>query len=169
MQDLLNASLGLNLGIDFLPGAFRVRRRRFGGRRRRPPAAVAGRVLRNVDRTWRNPDLLLWHGDLSAIDHGAYLYLPHGSEGGVTDPARFAAMPWTPPDMCCSTPCRPSRIDATLRESLNRGMLAEASALVPDKWLDPCPARRPGVRCGRRTSSFLDARLASTAWLPEAA
>lgn len=62
VQDLLNASPGLNLGVDFLPGSF-------GYDGSRPPGAVdAGSVLwldaftANVDRTWANPNLLVWHG-----------------------------------------------------------------------------------------------------------
>ena len=48
----------------------------------------------NVDRSWRNPNLLLWHGDLWVIDHGASLYFHHGWRTGVTDPAKFAAQAW---------------------------------------------------------------------------
>ena len=63
VQDLLNASPGLNLGTDFLPGSF-------GYDGEPSPSADPARVLwldavtANVDRTWRNPNLLLWHGDL---------------------------------------------------------------------------------------------------------
>ena len=73
VQDLLSASLGLNLGVDFLPGAF-------GYDGSRPPGAEEGaRILwfdalvANVDRTWRNPNLLVWHGQIWAYDHGASL------------------------------------------------------------------------------------------------
>ena len=58
MQDLLNASAGLNLGIDFLPGSFG-----FDGDAAAAPE-VAGTVVwldafcANVDRSWRNPNLL---------------------------------------------------------------------------------------------------------------
>ena len=86
VQDLLNASPGLNLGVDFLPGAF-------GYDGDLPADDPAGAQIlwldaftANVDRTWRNPNLLLWHGDLWVIDHGASLYFHHGWAGGVTDP-----------------------------------------------------------------------------------
>ena len=88
VQDLLNASVGANLGIDFLPGSFGV-----DGQVSTPDDEGA-RVLwldaftANVDRSWRNPNLLVWHGDLWVIDHGASLYFHHGWAGGVTDPAR---------------------------------------------------------------------------------
>ncbi|MFC6342325.1 HipA family kinase, partial [Nocardioides hankookensis] len=99
VQDLLNASAGLNLGIDFLPGSF--------GYDGELPASdgVAARVLwldaftANVDRSWRNPNLLVWHRDLWVIDHGASLYFHHAWSGGALlkegAPARFAAQPWS--------------------------------------------------------------------------
>ena len=63
MQDLLNASLGLNLGVDFLPGSFGFDTAvevtpDFAGTALWLDAFVA-----NVDRSWRNPNLLVWHGD----------------------------------------------------------------------------------------------------------
>ena len=33
--------------------------------------------MENVDRSWRNPNLLIWHGGLWLIDHGATLYFHH--------------------------------------------------------------------------------------------
>src|SRR3954463_4077061 len=77
VQDLLNASLGLNLGVDFLPGSFGF------DSSCRPDPVAAARVLwldaltANVDRSWRNPNLLMWHGRMWAIDHGACLYFHH--------------------------------------------------------------------------------------------
>ncbi len=40
----------------------------------------------NVDRTWRNPNLLVWHGDIWLIDHGAALYFHH--DWSRADPAK---------------------------------------------------------------------------------
>ena len=94
VQDLLNASIGLNLGVDFLPGSFG-----FDPTFEVAPD-IAARTLwldalvANVDRSWRNPNLLVWHGDLWLIDHGAALYFHHAWSGGITDPARFAAQPY---------------------------------------------------------------------------
>jgi len=77
IQDLLTASEGTNLGVDFLPAALPF-----------SPAAepqVDGdlaadvvwfdALVTNVDRTAQNPNLLWWHGRLWLIDHGAALYL----------------------------------------------------------------------------------------------
>ncbi|MEO6512336.1 MAG: HipA family kinase, partial [Nocardioides sp.] len=94
VQDLLNASPGANLGVDFLPGSFGFDGEVDGD------SSVGAKVLwldaftANVDRTWRNPNLLRWHGDLWVIDHGAALYFHHAWAGGVTAPERFASQPW---------------------------------------------------------------------------
>ena len=77
MQDLLRRSGGLNLGIDYLPGALDFDPPAFA-----VDAGPAGRVLwfdaliNNVDRSWRNPNLLVWHGRPWLIDHGAALDVP---------------------------------------------------------------------------------------------
>ena len=79
VQDLLRASPGRNLGIDFLPGALDLDVGAFA-----VDAGFAGRVLwfdaliGNVDRTWRNPNMLFWHGSPYLIDHGAALTFQHG-------------------------------------------------------------------------------------------
>ncbi|MDN5896976.1 MAG: hypothetical protein L0H93_23505, partial [Nocardioides sp.] len=61
VQDLLNASIGLNLGVDFLPGSFG-----FDGDLATADGIAASTLwldafTANVDRTWRNPNLLFWH------------------------------------------------------------------------------------------------------------
>jgi hypothetical protein len=94
VQDLLTASLGLNLGIDFLPGSFG-----YDGSRPPEPDTAADilwldALTANVDRTWSNPNLLVWHGRPWLIDHGAALYFHHSWPSRAPDPARFAAQPF---------------------------------------------------------------------------
>ena len=78
IQDLLRASDGLNLGVDFLPGALE-----FETGAATVDPALAGRIVwfdalvANADRSWRNPNMLLWHGSLYLIDHGATLTFQH--------------------------------------------------------------------------------------------
>ena len=99
------AEIAYNDGSKLFDVEERGWRRAFGyeGESSTPPD-VAARVLwldaftANVDRTWRNPNLLLWHDDLWVIDHGASLYFHHAWPGAVTDPARFAAQPWSAAD-----------------------------------------------------------------------
>lgn len=80
IRDLLNASTGLNVGLDYLPGSLTF------------DPAVPGALdpllaseivffdalVLNVDRTAKNPNLLHWHKRLWLIDHGAALYFHHG-------------------------------------------------------------------------------------------
>jgi hypothetical protein len=78
IQDLLRASEGLNLAVDFLPGSAG-----FDPLGWTADEGFASELLwfdaliQNVDRTWRNPNLLVWHGDIWLIDHGAALYFHH--------------------------------------------------------------------------------------------
>ncbi len=165
VQDLLNASAGLNLGIDFLPGAFG-----FEGEAS-IPADEAARVLwldaftANVDRTWRNPNLLLWHGDAWVIDHGAALYFHHAWPAGVTDPTRFAAQQWDIGDhVFGSSADRLAAVDATLE--LSADDLREVVAEVPDGWLEPVPGAASPDDLRAAYVAFLTARLATRSWLP---
>ena len=165
VQDLLNASAGLNLGIDFLPGAFG-----YEGEAS-IPADEAARVLwldaftANVDRTWRNPNLLLWHGDAWVIDHGASLYFHHAWAAGITDPARFAAQPWDVGDHVFGADVdRLPAVDAgvELSDEDFRAVVAD----VPDAWLEPVPGADTPDELRAAYVSFLSARLATRAWLP---
>jgi hypothetical protein len=165
VQDLINASVGLNLGIDFLPGAFG-----YEGEASIPPEEAA-RVLwldaftANVDRTWRNPNLLLWHGEAWVIDHGAALYFHHGWSGGVTDPARFAAQPWDVGDHVFGAYAdRLAGVDAALE--LTDEDLAAVVADVPDVWLEPVAGASSPDELRAAYGAFLSARLGTRAWLP---
>lgn len=173
VQDLLNASAGLNLGVDFLPGAFG-----FDAEAATDPA-VAGKVLwldafcANVDRSWRNPNLLVWHGDVWVIDHGASLYFHHAWPGGslLKDGAaeRFAAQPWDAGDhvLLPHAGALPAA-DVEVRALLSREVLVEVLAEVPDTWLEPVPgAETPGALRAAYVE-FLLARLETRQWLPQA-
>jgi hypothetical protein len=175
VQDLLNASAGLNLGTDFLPGSFG-----FDGH---VPSGQAGersddpvRILwldafvANVDRSWRNPNLLLWHGNLWVIDHGASLYFHHGWAGGVGDPQRFANQAWSADDHIFGDHAAelPS-VDAELRGLLTGQALTEIVADVPDDWLEPVPGAEDPQALRAAYVDFLTTRLGTRQWLPQAA
>jgi len=78
IQDLIRASGGLNLGLDYLPGSVM-----FDPVAEKPDADLASRIVwfdayvTNVDRTPRNANILMWHRRLWLIDHGAALYFHH--------------------------------------------------------------------------------------------
>ncbi|WP_244928665.1 HipA family kinase [Nocardioides sp. W7] len=172
VQDLLRASIGLNLGVDFLPGSF-------GYDGEVPTGAdVAARVLwldafcANVDRSWRNPNLLVWHGDLWVIDHGASLYFHHGWPGGSLAKEgaaeRFAAQPWDLSDHVLEryAGALPA-VDEDVRARLSADDLPEVLSLVPDVWLEPVPGAETPDAVRAAYVAFLTARLATRQWLPE--
>ncbi|PVG82065.1 hypothetical protein DDE18_15390 [Nocardioides gansuensis] len=172
VQDLLNASAGLNLGIDFLPGAFG-----FDGalpdQHGHTGDAEAAKVLwldaftANVDRSWRNPNLLVWHGDLWVIDHGASLYFHHAWPGGVADPQRFARQPWDPSDHVLGAYAdRLDAADGEISRLLDRQAFTEVLAEVPDEWLEPVPGAETPDALRAAYVDFLTARLATRDWLP---
>lgn len=138
VQDLLNASVGLNLGVDFLPGSFGWDSGQVVG----PDEAAAilwlDAYTANVDRTWRNPNVLVWHRQLWLIDHGASLYFHHGWTRGTDTEARFAAQPYDADDhiMAGHRGALPDA-DARLAPMITRDLLADVLATVPDEWLEP--------------------------------
>jgi hypothetical protein len=167
VQDLLTASPGPNLGVDFLPGAFGYD----GDLAADDP--VGARVLwldaftANVDRSWRNPNLLRWHGDLWVIDHGASLYFHHAWGGGLTAPERFALQPWDLSDhVLASSAGGLAEVDAQVGEALGHDVFAEVLAEVPDAWLEPVPGAGSPDRLRSAYVDFLDARLTTRQWLP---
>jgi len=170
VQDLLNASPGLNLGVDFLPGASGYDGELPG------EGAEAARVVwldalcANVDRSWRNPNLLVWHGDLWVIDHGASLYFHHAWAGGIGDPERFAAQPWDPADHVLLDRAHGlGEIDEQLTARVDQAALVEVVAQVPDAWLEPVPGTESPEAQRAAYVEFLTARLRTRAWLPKVA
>jgi len=85
IRDLLKASVGLNLGVDYLPGALGYD----PAAATAPSAELAADIVwfdalvLNVDRTPRNPNLLEWHRRLYCIDHGASFYVHHDWSGAT--------------------------------------------------------------------------------------
>ena len=164
VQDLLTASVGLNLGIDFLPGSFG-----YDGYRHRLERSEAARVLwldaytANIDRTWRNPNLLLWGRQVWCIDHGAALWFHHAWERST--PERFAAQPYDTKDHVLGwASTHAAEADAALAPLVTPQLLDEVLGSVPDEWLPPYP---PDAR-GRYREHLL-ARLAPPRpWLPVA-
>jgi hypothetical protein len=168
VQDLLTASVGLNLGVDFLPGSFGY------DASFRPDPAVAARILwldaytANVDRTWRNPNLLSWHGNVWAIDHGAALYFHHSWPNGVGSAERFATQPYDVSDHVLAryaggVPAVHDRIRAEVDAALLRTVVDQ----VPADWLEPVPGADTVEAVRAAYVDHLVARLASAgSWLP---
>ena len=127
VQDLLKASGGLNLGMDYLPGSLG-----FDALAHVIEPALASTVLwfdalvGNVDRSWRNPNLLMWHRDLWLIDHGATLTFHHA---------------WSRSDSWAGKPYDRAghvlheQATAQVSQVLGTGEISAAVADVPEVWL----------------------------------
>lgn len=134
IQDLIRASAGLNLALDYLPGSLG-----FDPLVEPPGPDLTSRILwfdalvTNVDRTPRNPNLLTWHGRLWLIDHGASLYFHHAwRDWRAASKRPFAAardhvlLPFAR-DIFDA--------DAKLAPQLTSKILREIVDLVPEAWL----------------------------------
>jgi hypothetical protein len=169
IRQLLQASLGNNLAMDYLPGSAM-----FDPAARDPvdPMLASSTVwfdafITNVDRTPRNPNLLCWHRSLYLIDHGAALYFHHG---------------WSDLDMHARTPFPLIRdhvllpwadgmesTDARLRPRLTRAVLEQILRQVPDEWLLPEPgAGTPDAKRAAYVNYFLTRLGAARAFVEEA-
>jgi len=147
IKDLLDRSIGTNLGLDFLPGAlpFTLASGASGqpgqGRQVRQafdPRLAADIVwfdalIANVDRTTRNPNLLRWHDDPWLIDHGAAIY-PHHR---WTDPAAQGRRSFAPIRDHLLLPFAGSLVEADRRlaERLTESDLWAVIAGIPEDWL----------------------------------
>ncbi|MGN6793226.1 MAG: HipA family kinase [Streptosporangiaceae bacterium] len=164
IQDLLRASGGRNLGVDFLAGAVD-----FDAGVPDVTGELAGLIIwfdalvSNADRSWRNPNMLFWREDLYLIDHGATLTYQHRWEGAngaasrpyeVTDHALIGCAPLI------------DEADSALADRITAEVLRDAVAAVPDEWLEPEPGlERPALVRDAHVKQ-LTARLASReAWL----
>ncbi len=168
VQDLLTGSVGVNLGSDLLPGAFGY------DASYTPDRELAGRILwldslcANVDRSWRNPNLLLWRGELFAIDHGAALYFHHAWPAGVGAPERFAAQPYAASEHILRHYAAEAQAqDQSLAARVTREQLDAVLAEVPDAWLEPVPGAETPDLLRAAYVDHLDARVTGArAWLP---
>jgi hypothetical protein len=138
IQDLIAASAGINLGVDFLPGALPYS----PAAGWQPDPELAADVVwldaltTNVDRTAQNPNLLVWHGRLWLIDHGAALYRHHAG----LDPAD-AERPFGQIADHVLLPRAGSIVaaDERLAPRVDEALLAGLVALVPPDWLAGTP------------------------------
>ena len=134
IQDLIRASAGLNLALDYLPGSLG-----FDPLVETPGQELASRILwfdalvTNVDRTPRNPNLLTWHGRLWLIDHGASLYFHHAWKDWKAASKRpfIAAREHVLLPFAGAIP----ETDGALAPRLADKVLREIVDLVPEEWL----------------------------------
>ena len=156
IQDLLGRSAGTNIGLDFLPGALAFSPA--VGPAPDPDLAAAivwlDAYTTNVDRTPRNPNLIVWHRRLHLIDHGSALYIHHTWR----DPAEHARRPFEPIRDHVLLPFASSiaALDARL------------APMVTRPWSRAWPTRSPTTGCRPRPGCPIPTRIAgrtsTTSW-----
>jgi hypothetical protein len=168
IQDLIRASGGLNLALDYLPGSVM-----FDGLADAPDAALASSIvwfdayISNMDRTARNPNLLMWHRRLWLIDHGASLYFHH--RGGDYAGRSADAFPLIRDHVLLPLATELPESDATLAPRLYPARLREIAHLVPDAWLTQDAFYANPAQRREAYASYLIARLeAPRAFVEEA-
>ena len=152
IQDLIRASGGLNLGLDYLPGSVM-----FDPVADKLDADLASRIVwfdayvTNVDRTARNANMLMWHRKLWLIDHGAALYFHHA---------------WTDMDQRSKDPFRLIKehillpfagaletVDEAMTASITKNAIKGIVDLVPDDWMKD---NSPFSRIAENKQAYVD-------------
>ncbi|WP_276480310.1 HipA family kinase [Paraflavitalea pollutisoli] len=146
IQDLLKASVGINLALHYLSGSIT-----YDPAVTKLPARLASEIvwldclLTNVDRTARNTNMLIWNKELWLIDHGAALYFHHS----WTNWEEQAKRPFAPvrDHVLLPQASELEAVDATFKPLLTEERIRSIVNLVPDEWLEtgadePAAARR---------------------------
>lgn len=152
IRQLLKASPGLNLALDYLPGSvtFDPAARDSAAPAEASMIAWFDAFTQNVDRTPRNANLLEWHGKLHPIDHGAALFFHHdwdSMEAKIESPfpqiEQHILLPWA---------SEIDRAGAEARKRLTPEALAGIVEMVPAEWLEAMP----GMSAAERREGYLD-------------
>lgn len=134
IQDLIRASAGLNLALDYLPGAVT-----FDPVAEKPDSALASSIVwfdafvTNVDRTPRNTNMLMWHKRLWLIDHGASLYFHHTWKDYLERSRNPFSM--IKDHVLLRVANSLQEIDAKMTELITPETIESTVKLIPDEWL----------------------------------
>lgn len=134
IQDLLKFSQGLNLGLHYLSGAIT-----YDAAANDCEALLASKIvwldafITNVDRTFKNTNLLIWKKELWLIDHGASFYFHHSWNNWETT----ALTPFTLIKDHVLLP-KATKLEEAHQEfttKLNTEILHEIVSQIPEDWL----------------------------------
>ena len=162
IQDLLKASVGLNLGLHYLSGSIT-----FDPVVNRVDALTASQIvwldclLTNVDRTARNTNMLVWNKELWLIDHGASLYFHHQWDGWQEMALRPFAQ--VKDHVLLPAASRLEEVDAAFRALLEPAVIEGIVGLVPDEWLTGGPWAETPDAIRRVYSEFFTRRMTNSA------
>jgi hypothetical protein len=160
IQDLLRASSGLNLALDYLPGSIT-----FDPLVEKVNAKLASQIVwldcfvTNVDRTPRNPNLLVWHKNLWLIDHGASLYFHHAWQNWAEQSRR--PFEKVKDHVLLPQATDLEAVDAEFLQFLTGEIIDSIVSLIPDEWL--ASEQLESAEAQRQVYiKFLQARLAAS-------
>jgi hypothetical protein len=135
IQNLLKASAGLNLALDFLPGALAFDALDAGLLESRLASSIVwfDAYVTNVDRTPGNTNMLWWHRRLMLIDHGASLYFHHVNANYM----ERSRLPFSAIRNHVLLPVASAlaEVDQALKMQLTATTLQNIMNMVPDAWL----------------------------------
>lgn len=134
IQDLIRASAGLNLALDYLPGAVT-----FDPVAEQPEADLASSIVwfdayvTNTDRTPRNTNMLIWHRRLWLIDHGAALYFHHTWNSYLE--RSHSPFPMVKDHVLLPFASSLLEVDCKMTERVTPHLIDSIVKLIPDTWL----------------------------------
>ena len=134
IQDLIRASAGLNLALDYLPGSVM-----YDPVAEKIDPELASKVVwldaytANIDRTPKNTNLLMWHRKLWLIDHGAALFYHHA--GGEFSSRAADPFPQVKDHVLLPFASRLAEVDEAMARAVD-GAIRGVVALVPPAWLE---------------------------------
>lgn len=161
IQDLLRASVGLNLALHYLSGAIT-----FDPLVNEVDSTLASQIvwldcfLTNMDRTARNTNMLIWHKELWLIDHGAALYFHHSMQNWEEQAVRPFSL--IKDHVLLSKATELEQVDTAFRAILTNERIKAIVALIPDEWLS---ADNPFATTDEHRevySRFLELRIANS-------
>jgi hypothetical protein len=161
IQDLLQASRGLNLGLHFLSGALT-----FDPVTTTIDAETASKIvwmdafLTNVDRTIKNTNMLMWHKELWLIDHGATLYFHHTWTNW--EKAALNPFPLIKDHVLLRYAGQLEEADAFCRSILTEKILREIVDTIPDEWAAIAEHDLTAAEVKNVYYSFLSRRIADS-------
>ena len=135
IQDLLKASVGLNLALHYLSGAIT-----YDPTVTQIDTLLASKIvwldclLTNMDRTARNTNMLLWHKELWLIDHGASLYFHHSWQNWEEQAKRPFVL--VKDHVLLPQAAELDAVDHTFKAILTPQLIDSVLALIPDEWLN---------------------------------
>ncbi|MDE5829077.1 MAG: aminotransferase class I and II [Duncaniella sp.] len=161
IQELLQASRGLNLGLHYLSGALT-----WDVAVNTIDPVTASQIvwldslMTNVDRTARNTNMLLWNGDLWLIDHGATLYFHHSWDGW--EKAALSPFPYIKDHALLPRASRLNEADAVMRSRITPEVIDAIVDAVPEEWLIQASAEISPYEQRRVYRTFLKTRLSNS-------